>query len=116
MSDDRSRDALIDAKLATVEARTETRFVELSGKIDRVVDSISSLGKEMSQRLGQVERELGTVRADNKTTRMTIVIAVAASVIAGIGAIWVTQANLLTAFQTGLSIKTEQPAPKAPAK
>ena len=26
----------MDAKLATVEARTETRFMELSGKIDRV--------------------------------------------------------------------------------
>jgi hypothetical protein len=27
-----------DAKLATVEARTETRFVELSSKIDRLTD------------------------------------------------------------------------------
>ena len=34
-----------DAKLATVEARSETRFTELSGKIDRVVelDSYSKL-------------------------------------------------------------------------
>src|SRR5712692_4343006 len=32
-----------DAKLATVEARTETRFVELSGKIDRLSDSVTAL-------------------------------------------------------------------------
>lgn len=35
-SNDELSEKLIDQKLATVEARTETRFVELSGKLDRV--------------------------------------------------------------------------------
>jgi len=34
----------IDAKLAAAEARTETRFTELNGKMDRLADSIAVLG------------------------------------------------------------------------
>jgi hypothetical protein len=91
---------LVDAKLATVEARSETRFVELNGKLDRIVDSIGGLAKE-----------IGTVKADNRFTRLTITVAIVGSVIAGIAALWVTQANLLAAFQTGLSLHGEQTPP-----
>jgi hypothetical protein len=96
-----------DAKLATVEARTETRFVELGGKIDRVGDSITVLSSTMTSELGGVKSELMTGKADNKYTRWTIVLAV----LAAIGALWVTQSNLLSAFQTGLLLKSEQVAP-----
>jgi hypothetical protein len=91
-----------DAKLATVEARTETRFVELGGKIDRVGDSITVLSSTMTSDLGGVKNELMTGKADNKYTRWTIVLAV----LAAIGALWVTQSNLLSAFQTGLLLKS----------
>lgn len=101
-----------DAKLATVEARTETRFVELGGKIDRVGDSITVLSSTMTSELGGVKSELMTGKADNKYTRWTIVLAV----LAAIGALWVTQSNLLSAFQTGLLLKSEPvaPSPSAP--
>jgi hypothetical protein len=101
-----------DAKLATVEAHTETRFVELGGKIDRVGDSITVLNSTMTSELGSVKSELVTGKADNKYTRWTIVLAV----LAAIGALWVTQSNLLSAFQTGLLLKSEQvaPSPSAP--
>jgi hypothetical protein len=103
-----------DAKLATVEARTETRFVELGGKIDRVGDSITVLSSTMTSDLGGVKNELMTGKADNKYTRWTIVLAV----LAAIGALWVTQSNLLSAFQTGLLLKSEQvaPSPSAPRR
>lgn len=104
----------IDAKLATVEARTETRFVELSGKIDRVMDSISAVGSHVSDEIGFVKGELAAVKSDNKWTRWTIIIALVTSLIAGIGALWVTQSNLLAAFQVGISMRQEPPASHHP--
>lgn len=100
-----------DAKLATVEARTETRFAELSGKIDRVMDSIIATGNRVTEEIGFVKVEMAAVKSDNKWTRWTIIIALVTSVIAGIGALWVTQGNMLSAFQAGLSLKTEQSQP-----
>lgn len=85
----------LDAKLATVEARTETRFVELSGKIDRVADAVTTLSTKL-------QVEMDGVKEDNKTTRWTIVTTIVVAVLAAIGALWVTQANLLAAFTAGL--------------
>lgn len=100
----------IDAKLSTIEARTETRFVELSGKIDRVVDSINALTSAVTT----VRIE---VKEDGKFTRWTVGVTIIASVIAFAAALWVTQGNLLSAFQAGLLLKSEQvvaPSPSAP--
>jgi hypothetical protein len=82
----------IDAKLTIVELRTENRFNELSSKIDRVVDSITALNSTMASELGSVKSELMIVKADNKYTRWTIILAV----LAALGALWVTQSNLLS--------------------
>lgn len=103
----------MDAKLATVEARAETRFAELSGKIDRVMDSINAFGGRLSDELGVVKSQVAAVQSDNKWTRWTIIIALVTSLIAGIGALWVTQSNLLAAFQTGLSIHETPAAPNS---
>jgi hypothetical protein len=54
--------------------------------------------------------ELAAVKADNKFSRTTIIVAVVGSVIAGLAALLVTQANLLAAFQAGISVKSEIPA------
>lgn len=97
MADDVTREEL-NAKLETVEARTETRFMELSGKMDRVADSISSLRSEVS-----------AVRADNKFTRSTIIVAVVGSVIAGLAALWVTQSNMLASFSAGIALHEAPP-------
>jgi hypothetical protein len=61
------------------------------------------------------------VKEDNKFTRLTITVAIVASIIAGIAALWVTQGNMLASFQAGLAlrdnrgpIETPAPHPKAP--
>jgi hypothetical protein len=101
-----------DAKLTIVELRSENRFNELSSKMDRVVDSITVLNSTMASELSGVKSELMIVKADNKYTRWTIILAV----LAALGALWVTQSNLLSAFQTGLLLKSEQatPTPSVP--
>jgi hypothetical protein len=97
----------IDAKLDRVEARAETRFVELSGKIDRLSDLVTSMTTNVGNQIAGVRSELVAVQADNKFTRLTIVVAVVASVLAGLGSLWVTQSNLLAAFQTGIALRPE---------
>jgi hypothetical protein len=92
----------IDAKLATVEARAETRFVELSGKLDRIAEALAA-----------VRDDTKAVRSDNRFTRWTILGIAVASLLAGIAALWTTQANLLAAFQTGLTIRTSTAVPDA---
>jgi hypothetical protein len=97
----------IDAKLAAVEARTETRFTELSGKIDRLADSISALGSTMRVEFERINSDIVELRSDNKYTRWTIVVTVVASALAAIAALWITQANLLAAFSAGIALRTE---------
>ena len=111
------------AKLATVEARTETRFVELSGKIDRLADTIASSNNSLMQQITSsnnsltqqvstlrtdVDRDLRAVLADNKNTRWTVIITIIAATLAALAALYGSQANLLSAFQTGLAVHTEQ--------
>jgi hypothetical protein len=99
----------IDAKLAAAEARSETRFVELSGKIDRLADTVGSLRTAVTQELGYLRTEMASVKTDNKFTRISIIVAVVASVFAALGALWVTQSNMLSAFSTGLGVHPETP-------
>lgn len=115
----------IDAKLAVIEARTETRFVELSGKIDRVIDTINrsnidfvKINGDARADMKELRVEMQDVKRDNKSTRTTIIATIIAAVIAGLGALWVTQSNLLASFQAGLAIH-ESAIPQtswAPAK
>jgi len=111
----------MDAKLDRVEARAETRFVELSGKIDRLSDLVTSMTMNVStmttniaSQLTDVKAEVAIVKADNKFTRLTIIVAVVASVLAGLAALWVTQANLLASFTAGLAVKAEMKEAPAP--
>lgn len=104
----------INAKLENVELKAENRFVELSGKIDRIVNSIAALNKAVTNELEGVKRELTVVKTDNKFSRLTIIISIVGSVLAGLAVLYVTQANLLAAFQTGLSLRIEQPSSVAP--
>jgi hypothetical protein len=109
----------IDAKLEAVEARSERRFTELSGKIDRIADSIVNFNSTVRENLSDLRAEITglrgemtAVRTDNKFTRVSIIVAVVASVLAGLGALWVTNTLILTAFQSGISAKSETPTPK----
>jgi hypothetical protein len=94
----------IDAKLAAVEARTEARFVELSGKIDRVIDAISRSNTDFTTVAGQLRKEMGEVKTDNKNTRWTITATMILALLAAIAALWLTQGNLLAAFQASLTL------------
>ena len=111
MPDTPTRDE-IGSKLEAAEARTETRFAHLVGtidvrfaqldhKIDRLIDNTASV----ASLAGDLKREVRELKADNKTTRNLIVVTVIASVLAGLAALWVTQANLLSTFQLVLAVK-----------
>ena len=95
---------LVDAKLAAVEARGETRFAELSAKIDRLADAVERSSAVSSKAIADIHTEIVTMKSDNKFTRWTIV----GAVIAGLAALWVTQSNMLASFQLGISIHEAQ--------
>jgi hypothetical protein len=82
-------------RLEAVEARNETRFVELRGEIEKIALAISGdhgIGKQLSE-----------LKADNKATRNTIWVAVLAAALALIGVIVAVQFGLVTVFQTVLA-------------
>lgn len=103
----------IQAKLDLVEARTEKRFVEVSGKLDRVQDSISAISQTVTKEFIRAHNEIAEVKRDNKNTRWTVTGVVVASILAALAGLWVTQGNLLSAFQSGLSA-VNSPAPQTP--
>jgi hypothetical protein len=116
----------IEAKLEAVEARTETRFVELSGKIDRLgeiltgdhgvlaqmaglrADTFAQMASLRADTFAQMASlktdtlaQMIALKADNKTTRWTVVVTVVTSVLAAAALVMSVQANLLSAFQAG---------------
>ncbi len=106
----------IEAKLATAEARGETRLAELNGKLDRVLDAIASSKQnngDLRQDVHLLKTAMDEVKKDNKNTRWTIAITVVASLLAALAALWTTQSNLLSAFQIRLSLASpiNQPSP-----
>jgi hypothetical protein len=87
-----------------VEARTETRFVELSGKVDRLGEILTGDHGVLAQMAGlraDTFTQMASLRADNKTTRWTVVVTVITSVLAAAALVMSVQANLLSAFQAG---------------
>jgi hypothetical protein len=98
----------IDAKFDATVARAETRYVELGAKIDRLADTIANLNSSITREIGDARNELKEVKADNKGTRTTIIITVIAATVAALSALWTTQSNLISAFQTGVSMHSEQ--------
>jgi hypothetical protein len=97
----------IDAKLETVVARTEARFIELTVEIARHAESITHLNSSVTTIRSEVKE-------DYKFTRWTIGVTIVASLIAFAAALWVTQGNMLAAFQSGRAIRSEINAPSAP--
>lgn len=95
----------IDAKMEAVEARVETRFVDLTNKVERLTSSVETLnstlaatGNAVTSQSAATQKE---VRDQNNLTRWTIIgLAVAALTL-----IVATQANLLSALQTGIGIR-----------
>lgn len=94
-----SREEVI-ARLEAVEARGETRFVELGGKLDYLTDILVGDHGFFAQ-MSILRTEMTTLKADNRTTRWTIVITLITSIMAASALILSVQANLLAAFQAG---------------
>ncbi|MFZ0269134.1 hypothetical protein [Caulobacter sp.] len=101
----------ITARLEAVEARSETRFVELGGKLDYLSDvligdhgffaQMNALKTDNLAQSNALKAEMISLKADNKTTRWTVVITLITSIIAASALILSVQANLLSAFQAG---------------
>ena len=54
----------MNARLEAAEARTETRFVQLVGKIDALGGQIAQVRQDLGGQIIQVRQELGQVRQD----------------------------------------------------
>jgi hypothetical protein len=95
----------IDAKLEAVEARVETRFVDLTNKVERLTSSVEALNVTLTTTGNAVASEsIATrkeVRDQNNLTRWTII----GLAVAALSLIVATQANLLSALQTGIGIR-----------
>jgi hypothetical protein len=114
---------MVKDKLEAVEARIDTKLAGIEGKIDRLVDAISASRADSQRDIGGLAKEtarLATevrdVRSDNKNTRWTIGVTIAVALLAALGALWTTQANLLSSFSAGLAIHESASHPPTPAK
>ncbi len=102
----------MDAKIQLSEARLETRLVQLDANVQRLIDAVKSSSDKSAADTVLLKTALDEVRADNRSTRWTIIITVVASVLAALAALWTTQQNLLSAVQTGISIQQAKEPPK----
>lgn len=102
---------LIDAKLDAVEARTETKFAQLLGKLELVSVSIGDL----AGKIGELDQKIGTVDSHTRSAKSAIVgtiigtgIAVAAL---AWGAVQIYQGGMGTstaAFQSGMAVAEQK--------
>lgn len=104
----------MSARLEAAEARTEARFAQLSGTLDVRFAHLDHKIDQMTESVARLAAVVQEVKADNKTTRLTIVVTVVASVLAGLAAIWITQGDLLAAFQASITIKPPPAQTAAP--
>jgi hypothetical protein len=115
-----SRDELT-ARLETIEAKAEGRQGVLDGKLDRVLDQMAALSRNVSDYRDDVKTVNQTVKSENLFTRWTLigtVIAVALGVLGLLltfqGSMTTANGNVLGAFQAGAAaqaLKTEAPTP-----
>jgi hypothetical protein len=104
----------MDAKLAAVEARTETRFVELSGKMERIIDAVNRSNDDHLRTASEAKDELRVVNQnitkEGKATRNVII----GAIIAALAALLATQVTLIAAFQTGITLHDNHSSPPKP--
>lgn len=122
MDDAPSRDE-IAAKLEAAEARTEARISQLSGNLDGRFASLDVRFASLDVRFASLDHKIDSLadmvtnltmavkesrqeaRAENSLTRKTIIAVSAGGILAGLAALWTTQANLLASFQAGLALQ-----------
>lgn len=74
-------DELTDAKIAAAEARTDTKFAKLDGKVDLLLERIASLSASTAALQASSTAIQTEVRSENRSTRTTIVVTAIATVI-----------------------------------
>jgi hypothetical protein len=72
---------LLDAKLEAVEARTETQFAKLMGKLDGIADRLGRVATDVSELKGAVDR----VETKTVNTRIIIVTTVVGASLTVVG-------------------------------
>ena len=111
------------AEIRAIEERMDRRHAEIGGKIDVLATSINSAVekittevKSANERVVSTQRDLEgnfakldnkidqkyeDVIKSNKGNRIAIILTVIASFLAGVGAIWATNANIMAAIERG---------------
>lgn len=88
----------VDLKLAAADARVDTKFAEINGRLDRLNDSIMALS-------GQVV-EARNASASLRSTILTSVIATGVASVLALGALFVSMATYGDAiFSRGMSVR-----------
>lgn len=101
-------EALLNAKLETAEARTDTKFERLIGKIDGLataVGGVSASVGELKAKVDSVERKAGNAKAVIITTIIATALAFAALSFAGVQIFQGGMSATATAFQSGATRK-----------
>ena len=104
-------EAKMSAKIDAVELRTETKFAQLMGKMELLVDSIGDLKENFKS----LDTKIGTVGENTKIAKRDILIAVVAGCLALAGlsfaAVTIHQASLaigIDAAKGGASVGTKK--------
>lgn len=88
----------VDAKIAASEARTDTKFAALIGRIDALIVRLDDFEREMREEIRQIKADM----ADFKKTVMITVISTGFAVVFGVAGFNATLLNNMTAsYESG---------------
>lgn len=88
-------EALIDAKIDAVEARTETKFAQLLGKLDLLAEKISGVSQDIGDLkvdVANVETAIGKVDSKTTNTRVIVVSTIIGAFLATAGIVYTVAA------------------------
>lgn len=94
---------LVDAKLEAVEARTDTKFAQLMGKIELIALSVAGIKADIESvngKIGTLDTKLDTVDGHSRSAKREIMTAVIATGLAVIALAWAG----VQIFQGGIGI------------
>jgi hypothetical protein len=100
----------VSLRIEAAELRTENRFIQLDGKIDRLIDSVSNLSVSVREVKDDLKETRSEVKTDYKNTRWTLVLIA----LAALAIVFAAESNILSALQAGLAIKDSSTKDSAP--
>lgn len=112
-------EALLEARIEAVEARTETKFAQLMGKLDLISERIGGIASDVSD----VKGDLKTLDSKTNNTRIIIVTTVIGASLTIVGLTYgiigyghQVADTISAAFAAGQSVTNDQPETSNPAK